>query len=150
MPANFAAISRGPAGVDPHIATDGPAELLQAPQERGVARLRFRIVDRSSNEHSKAPHPHGLLRPRSHRPCSGAAQQSNELTPPHSRPSSTMTRPHYQMIAAGALWVIAALRLRVPKGVKGVMRLTRLARPLFPHKTADVVARPGLSGPCQT
>jgi hypothetical protein len=45
-----------------------------------------------------------------------AANKRNELTPSHSRLSSTMTRPNYQMIAQGAL-AIAALRLRVPQWV---------------------------------
>src|SRR5262245_54347363 len=53
---------------------------------------------------AKAQHPLGLLRPRGHRPRCFATPQSNELTPPHSRSSSTMTRPHYQMITHRALW----------------------------------------------
>ena len=37
-------IARGPADVDPHVAADGPAQLLQPLQERRDAGLTFRIV----------------------------------------------------------------------------------------------------------
>ena len=42
--ANVSSIGRGPAGVDSHVATDGPAQLPQSLQERPNARLKFRIV----------------------------------------------------------------------------------------------------------
>jgi hypothetical protein len=70
--------------------------------EVGKAGLRFRIVCGYRHQHSDTPHPVGLLRPRDQRPGRCTAQQSNELTPSHSRLSSTMTRPNYQMIAQGA------------------------------------------------
>ena len=38
------ASARGPAGVDPHVAAVGPAQLLQPLQERRDAGLIFRIV----------------------------------------------------------------------------------------------------------
>jgi hypothetical protein len=34
MSANFGGAGSGPAGVDPHVAADGPAQLLQPLQER--------------------------------------------------------------------------------------------------------------------
>jgi hypothetical protein len=37
-------IARRPAGVDPHVATVGPAHLLQPLQERRYSGLPFRIV----------------------------------------------------------------------------------------------------------
>ena len=42
--ANVVGIARGPADVDPHVAADGPARLLQPLQERRDAGLRFGIV----------------------------------------------------------------------------------------------------------
>ena len=44
VPANLGGIGRGPAGVDPHVAADGPAQLRQPLQERPDAGLKFRIV----------------------------------------------------------------------------------------------------------
>ena len=79
--------------VDPHVAAVGPAQLLQPLQERRDAGLSFRIVRGRGHQHANAPHPLGLLRARRERPRRCAAQQANELTPSHSRPSSTMTRP---------------------------------------------------------
>src|SRR5262249_53664397 len=55
-----------------------------------------------------------ILGARHHWPSRRDADQCYELTPSHSRLSSTMTEASYQMIAQGAL-AIAALRLRVPK-----------------------------------
>jgi hypothetical protein len=41
---NFGGIGRGPANVDPHVAADTPAQLLQSLKECPDARLKFRIV----------------------------------------------------------------------------------------------------------
>ena len=49
-------IARGPAGVDPHVAADGPAQLLQPLQECPDAGLNFRIVCASAIEHADAAH----------------------------------------------------------------------------------------------
>src|SRR5262245_18059305 len=52
---------------------------------------------------------------RRERPCCRAAENRNEIPPPHSRASPSMVRPEYQMISHMAL-TIAALQ-RVPKWV---------------------------------
>ena len=51
-----AALARGPAGVDPHVAADGPAQQRQRLQERPDAGLKFRIVRGCGQEHADAPH----------------------------------------------------------------------------------------------
>ena len=68
--ANAVGIACGPAGVDPHVAADGPAQLRQPLQERCEAGLRFRIVRGLAHEHTDAPHALGLLRARGERPRS--------------------------------------------------------------------------------
>ena len=80
------ALPRGPASVDPHVAADGPAQLLQPLQERREAGLTFRIVRGRGHEHADAPHPLGLLRARRERPRAAAPPSSrDELAPPHVR-----------------------------------------------------------------
>ena len=66
--ANVGGIGCGPAGVDPHVAADGPAQLRQPLQERPDPGLKFRIVRGCGQEHADAPHPLGLLRARRERP----------------------------------------------------------------------------------
>jgi len=58
----------GPANVDPHVAADSPAQLLQALQKRRDAGLPVRIVSGRADEHADAPHPLRLLRARGERP----------------------------------------------------------------------------------
>ena len=85
--ANFGGIGRGPAGVDPHVAADGPAQLRQPLQERPDAGLKFRIVRGCGQEHADAPHPLALLRARRERPRRRRATQNTEkFPPPHARP----------------------------------------------------------------
>ena len=62
--ANFGGIGRGPADVDPHVAADGPAQLLQPLMERREAGLKFRIVRGCGQEYADASHTLGLLRAR--------------------------------------------------------------------------------------
>src|SRR5262249_23673357 len=50
-------IAGRPAGLDLHIAPDGPAGLLQALQKCPLARLRQRVVRRQGIEHADPPHP---------------------------------------------------------------------------------------------
>src|SRR4029077_17687045 len=70
----------GPAGVDPHVAADGPAQLLQPLQERPDAGLKFRIVRGYGQEYADAPHRLRLLRARSQWPRRRrAAEQRDEL-----------------------------------------------------------------------
>jgi hypothetical protein len=75
------------------------------------------------HQQANASHPLPLwgMRPERPRNCDRTTQQKNELTPPHSRPSSTMmTRSDYQMIGRMAP-AIAALRWPVPNRVKSVV-----------------------------
>ena len=67
---------RAPAGVDPHVAAVGPAQLLQPLQECRDAGLPFRIVRGTWHEHADAPHPLGLLRARRKRPRRRCAAES--------------------------------------------------------------------------
>src|SRR5262249_45951998 len=85
MGAKPVGIARAPAGLDLHVAADGPARLLQALQKRPVARLSERIVGGKVNEHADAPHPL-LLRPRREWPSRRrAADERDELTAFHLR-----------------------------------------------------------------
>ena len=80
MAANFGCIGRGPAGVDPHIATDGPARKRKPLQECCHPGLILRIICGCVQEHADAPHALGLLRARRERPRSRrAAEQRDEL-----------------------------------------------------------------------
>jgi hypothetical protein len=55
--------------------------------ERREAGLKFRIVRGCGQEYADAPHPLGLLRPRSQRPRDRrAAEKRDELAPPHVPP----------------------------------------------------------------
>jgi hypothetical protein len=65
--ANAVGIGGAPASVDPDVAASGPAQSLQALQERGIFRLRFRIIRSEIQEDADAPHPARLLRERRER-----------------------------------------------------------------------------------
>ena len=69
-------IGRGPARVDPHVATDGPAQLPQRLLERLNAGLIFRIVRGCGHEHTDAPHSAGR--------CALAASGHPAAAPPSS------------------------------------------------------------------
>jgi hypothetical protein len=66
--ANLGGIGRGPAGVDPHVAADDPAQLRQRLQERSDPGLKFRVVRGCGQDDADAPHPLALLRARRQRP----------------------------------------------------------------------------------
>ena len=55
--ANSVALASGPADVDPHVAADRPAKLLQPLQERFDAGLTFWIVRGCGQQHADTPHP---------------------------------------------------------------------------------------------
>jgi hypothetical protein len=97
------------ADVDPHVASDGPAPLLQALQECCDAGLSFRIVRGRGHEHAYAPHPVGLLRTRSDRPRR-RAKQRDELAALHSITSSARTSKAVGTVRSRAL---AVLRLMI-------------------------------------
>ena len=82
---------RAPADIDPHVAAVGPAQLLQALQERRDAGC---VPDRPRpcHEHADAPHPLGLLRARRERPrCRRATENTEKFPPPHVRPLAQET-----------------------------------------------------------
>ena len=62
VPANLGGIGRGPAGVDAHVAADGPARLLQALMKCRNAGLHSGIVRGCGDQHADKAHPLGLLR----------------------------------------------------------------------------------------
>src|SRR5262249_19222961 len=88
MSANFTGIGRGPARVDPHVAADAPARLLETLQERPDAGLKFRIVRSRGQENADETHPLALLRARRERPRRSAAEQRDERAAFHSITSS--------------------------------------------------------------
>ena len=86
-------IAAAPAIFDPHVAADGPAQLLQPLQERSDAGLRFGIVRGQVREHADAPHSLGLLRPRRERPRRRrTAEQRDELATFHVAPLPVRSR----------------------------------------------------------
>ena len=72
MTANVGGIGRGPAGVDPHVAADGPAQERQPLMERCEAGLKFRIVRGCGQEHADTTHTLALLCARDERPRAAA------------------------------------------------------------------------------
>src|SRR5262245_39111064 len=74
----------------PHIFPFGPTKLSQSQNEGRLARLHFRIVDADGgSENADAAHP--FLRPRHHHwHRRRAAEQRDELAPPHSITSSAV------------------------------------------------------------
>src|SRR5262249_1186671 len=79
-----------PAGVDPHIAANSPAQFLQTLVERRKSILAFWIVRSPVHEHADAAHALALLPPRRERPRRRAAEQRDELAPLHSITSSAL------------------------------------------------------------
>jgi len=63
-----------PADVDPDIASDGPAGLLQALKECCQAGLSVRIVRGRVHQHCNAPHTRRLLRAACQRPSDRTAE----------------------------------------------------------------------------
>jgi hypothetical protein len=92
VPANFRGVRAGPAGVDPNVAADHPAQWRQLLQERPDPRLILRIVRGGVQQDADPPHPRGLRargeRPRRRR----AAQERDEIAPLHG--SSKLRRQH--------------------------------------------------------
>jgi hypothetical protein len=54
--------------IDLKVTADGPSPLLESLPERRSASLSFRIVLDIKHQHTNAPYPTGLLRPRRQRP----------------------------------------------------------------------------------
>src|SRR5262249_12777026 len=84
-------VTAGPAIIDAYVAAFYPSQLLKPLLQCFDPNLSFCIV-RDTHEHANAPHPPGLLRARCQRQCdSRAAEQRDELAPPHSITSSAAT-----------------------------------------------------------
>src|SRR5262249_52108915 len=87
---NAKGVARSPSGlrnappiVDREIATDGPAQLLEALLERGDAPLGLRITLSQHHQHPDPPHAVGLLRPHRQRPRRRTAEQRDERAALH-------------------------------------------------------------------
>src|SRR5262245_31764766 len=86
MPANVISIASSPSRVDADVLTISPAKVLQATQERRESRLADLMALWKRHEHTEPPHALALLRPRHNRPRRRAAEQADELAPPHGLP----------------------------------------------------------------
>ena len=84
--ANFAGVGRGPAGIDPHVSADDPAQLRQPLHERDEAGLHFRIARGCGHEYADTPHPLALLRARHRRPGGRRAAENRDEIPAASCP----------------------------------------------------------------
>jgi hypothetical protein len=85
--ANVGGIGSGPADINPHIATDDPAQLLQRLMEHRQADLKFYIVGSCGQDYADPPNALALLPSRHHRPSSRSATENNKKIPPsHVRP----------------------------------------------------------------
>src|SRR5215467_10773278 len=87
--ANVGGIGRGPADIELYVAADAPACFLQSLLKCPHASLILSIIRNGGHEYADAPHALALLRARRERPrCRCAAEQRDELAPPHSITSS--------------------------------------------------------------
>src|SRR6516162_7410396 len=71
-----------PAGLDPYIPTNAPAQLLEALVERCKSILTFRVLWSPVHEDTNPPHPLGLLRVCPTRPSSGSTAECGQQFPP--------------------------------------------------------------------
>ena len=82
-------------------------------QERPDAGLKFRIVRGCGQEHADAPHPLGLLRARRERPRRRrAAEQRDELAPPHGEHGGSLPGAAADHTQLGTAKVQAVWRIR--------------------------------------
>src|SRR5215472_9300233 len=102
-------IAQAPPILDTHVSAVGPASFLQALYEGITAGNPFRIVrSQVAREHAYAPHTLPLLRARPERPRGRAAEQRDEVAPPHSITSSAVPR---RLAGSSIPRVFAVLRL---------------------------------------
>jgi hypothetical protein len=74
-------------GINPHVATDDPAQLLQRLMERREAGLKFCIVGSCGQDYADPPNALALLRRHRHRPGGrSATENTKKIPPPHVRP----------------------------------------------------------------
>src|SRR5262249_35681774 len=74
----------GPAGLDPYIPANTPAQFLQALLERCQSILTFRVLGSPVHEDADPPHAIWLLRTGRERTSRRAAEQRDELAAFHS------------------------------------------------------------------
>src|SRR5262249_25572148 len=102
-----------PAIVNPHVAADGPARLLQSLQKSSDTRLRFLIVRSQVREYADPPHPLRRPRARRERPrCRGAAQQRDKLAPPHHSITSSARASNVGGISRPSALAVTKLMMR--------------------------------------
>src|SRR5262245_23911879 len=89
MGADACWVSSAPSIIDTDAAAIVPAQLLQHFAESLEIVLLLNIFGERV-EHADAPHALTLLRARHERPCGRAADQRDELPPPHSMTSSAV------------------------------------------------------------
>src|SRR5262245_28069648 len=91
MSAKLVGIARGPARIDPHVATLDPSELVKSLAECGYEALILRIGFGGCHQDADLAHTFALLRPRRERPRRRAAEKRDERAPSHSMTSSAAT-----------------------------------------------------------
>src|SRR5262245_2112371 len=87
-------VSAGPPKVHARVAAIGPTQVRKRLRERREARLPYGVVFVACHEHADAPHAVALLL-RAHRKWPRrrrAAEDGDELAPPHSITSSARSR----------------------------------------------------------
>src|SRR5262249_49723192 len=98
-------IALGPAFIKLDVPSIGPAQCLQRLPEGRDPRLSFG-VPRTPNQHSDPARLTQLLRARRERPRCSAAEQRDELAPPHSITSSAATWRVSGIVSPSALAVL--------------------------------------------
>src|SRR5207248_6830373 len=97
-------ISGAPTSSDAHVTAIDPAQFLQALQESSEACLAFLVVRRQAYEHADVSH--ALLSARRNRARRYAAQNHDELAPPHSITSSAVASSDGGIVRPNALAVL--------------------------------------------
>src|SRR5262249_42363304 len=95
-----------PAGLDPYIPANAPAQLLEALVERCKSILTFRVLWSPVHEDADPPHTLRLLRARRERPRRRAAEKRDELAAPHSITSSARAKNVSGTVRPSALAVV--------------------------------------------
>src|SRR5262249_23231355 len=117
MLANHAGIAAAPAGFDPRVAADDPAELRQCLHEYRDAFLASFLV-RNASERRNASYALALLRARRERPRGCAAEQRDERAPPHAEhrgPSNRLAQSVGRFTARSACFRAEAKSLGRPE-----------------------------------
>src|SRR5262245_28707886 len=93
--------------LNPKVVSLDPSQLPQPVFERGHARLCLRVTGGKAHQHADPPHLLRLLRPGRDRPCGRrAAEQRDELAPPHSITSSARASSGNGTMTPSALAVL--------------------------------------------